>query len=108
MRLLQGRVVVREHLNADVEEFTHIIVPAVSTRDDRDAIMRNRTWHRGTVLAVGPPAQFHGNDVPLGFEVGDVVLFHWVHSEVGNTRPWTDGLPACWIPQNAIDAVIES
>jgi co-chaperonin GroES (HSP10) len=71
----------------------------------RDA--RDRETHRGVVLALGPPAQVNGHDVPHGFNVGDEVVFHWEHNEIGHTRPWTDGKDACWIPHHCVDAVIE-
>lgn len=108
VRLLRGMVVIREHLDADVEHFKHIIVPGVSTRNDRDAVARNRTWHRGEVLAMGPPAKTaKGVEVEPGFEVGSVVVFHFDHHEKAWTRPWVDGKNAVWCPQQMIDAVIQ-
>jgi co-chaperonin GroES (HSP10) len=102
-------VVVREDYKADTAHYTHLIVPDVSTQHDRDAVARARKWHRGTVLAKGAPAlTAKGVEVPHGFEVGDTVLFHWNHYEKGFTRPWSDGEPACWVPQVCVDAVVEA
>lgn len=107
MRLLRGRVVIREDLKADQKRFPSLIVPDV-TSYDRDSVAASRTYHRGRVLGMGPPALTkQGHEVPHGFTVGDEVLFHWVHNERGFTRPWEDGEPAAWIPQEAVDAVIE-
>lgn len=101
-------VVVRENYKADTAQYTHIIVPDVSTEHDKDAVARNRKWHRGVVLAKGAPAMTtKGVEVAHGFEVGDTVLFHWINYEKGFTRPWEDGELACWVPQVAIDAVVE-
>ncbi len=106
IRLLRGMVVIREHTKADTEQFRNIIIPAVSTQHDRHAVARARKWHRGTVLAMGPPALTKkGAEVPHDFKVGDVVYFHFVHHEEGFTRPWSDGELATWVPQSAIDAV---
>lgn len=108
IRLLRGIVVVREDYKSDTAHYTHIIVPDVSTEHDRKAVARARKWHRGKVLAMGAPAMTSkGAEVPHGFAVGDEVLFHWVNYEEGFTRPWEDGELACWIPQNAVDAVLE-
>lgn len=108
IRVLKGRVVVREDLRADYDTFKHIVVPDVTTANDRDAVARARTWHRGTVLAMGSPATRHGHDVPHGFKVGDRVLFHWIHNEKSWTFPWTDGDTAAVIPQECVDAVLEA
>lgn len=108
MRLLRGRVVVREDLKADTAQYKHIVVPDVSTQHDKDAIARARTWHRGKVLQVGPPAlTVDGVEVPQEFKEGDDVIFHFEHHEKSWTRPWSDGEPAIWVPQQAVDAVIE-
>ncbi len=102
-------VVVREHLKADTEKYTHIIIPEASTQNDRHAVAKARKWHRGEVLAMGPPALTKkGAEVPHGFAVGDVVFFHFVHHEEGFTRPWEDGELATWCPQACIDAVVET
>lgn len=106
-RLLRGRVVIREDMKADVDQYTHIVVPDVWTCDDKDAIARARSWHRGTVLAMGPPALTkRGVEVPFGFGVGDTVLFHFEHHERAATRPWVDGQDAVWCPQQCVDAVV--
>lgn len=108
MKVLRGRVIIREDYGADYEQYSHIIVPTPSTKDDKDAVARARTWHRGKVLALGAPALTKkGVEVPHGFEVGDTVLFHWEHYEKGFTRPWTDGELACWVSQQCVDAVVE-
>ncbi len=109
IRLLRGMVVIREHLKADVEKYSHIIIPDVWSTNDRHAVAKSRKWHRGTVLAKGAPALTKGGaEVAHGFDVGDTVLFHWVNHEEGFTRPWEDGELACWVPQVAVDAVVES
>lgn len=109
IRLLRGQVVIRENLTADTSHYTHIVIPNVSNaeRHDADAIQRARTWHRGIVLAMGAPMLTpRGVEVPHGFAVGDDVLFHWAHHEKAWTREWVDGLPACWVPQAFVDAVV--
>jgi co-chaperonin GroES (HSP10) len=111
IRLLRGQVVVREDLDADTSHFTHIVVPGVNDdeRHDPDARQRARKWHRGVVLAKGAPMLTpKGVEVPHGFEVGDVVIFHWIHREKSWTREWVDGKLAAWLPQAAIDAVVEA
>ena len=107
MRLLRGQVVVREDMTPH-DRAGRIIIPAVSNSDEKHAVSRRRDWHVGEGIAMGPPAQTkRGADVPHGFTVGDRVLFHWVHNEANFTLPWIDGQPACWVPQEAIDGVIE-
>lgn len=109
LKLLRGQVVVREEYDADYTQYKHIIVPQLQgDSDDRHAIARRRTWHRGEVLSVGAPARTKkGVEVPHGFEVGDTVFFHWEKNELNFTRPWTDGKLACWLMQKEIDAVLE-
>lgn len=108
IRLLRGQVVVREDLDADFEQYKHVIRPGIAYSDLPDELARKRTWHRGVVLAKGTPAKNKwGNEIAQGFEVGDIVLFHWEHHEKSFTRPWTDGKNACWLTQWCIDAVVE-
>jgi co-chaperonin GroES (HSP10) len=96
VRLLRGRVVVRE-------------IQTVSSRLwTPDPNERETKTHRGIVLAKGPPALTRkGHEVPHGFEIGDVVQFHYVHLKELSINEWIDGKPANWMPQNCIDAVIE-
>jgi co-chaperonin GroES (HSP10) len=106
IRVLRGRVIVREDLRADTEHYRHIIVPDVSTQHDPDAIAVARTWHRGTVLAMGAPALTKkGVEVPHGFAVGDQIYWHFVHNERSWTLTWIDGERAVALPQSCIDAV---
>lgn len=107
IRLLRGQVVIREHLYAGYDQYPSIIIPDVSTRHDKDAIARERTWHRGEVLAAGPPALHGPHEVPQEFKVGDLVIFHFEHLEKSWTRPWSDGKDATWVPQSCVDAVLE-
>lgn len=101
IRLFPGQVVVREDHAAQYKGA--IVIP--------DTVMANeraRKWHRGKVIAKGPPATWHGHAVPHGFDVGDEVLFHFAHHEKSRTRPWPhDGLDAVWLTQAEIDAVVE-
>ncbi len=109
IRLLRGMVVIREDYDDAKRQFPSIIVPDVSTRDDKDAIARDRTSHRGTVLAMGAPAITKtGAEVPHGFSVGDSVVFHFEHYEKGWTRPWADGERAVWVPQVCVDGVVNA
>lgn len=109
IRLLRGQVVVREDLKAGTEQYKHIVVPDVSSKHDRDAVARGRSWHKGVVLAMGAAAMTKkGVEVPPDFKIGDTVLFHWDHHERSWTRPWADGEPAAWMPQHCVDAVVES
>lgn len=96
IRPLRGQVVIREIKEASGMLWTPEPDP------------RSVKTHRGVVLAMGAPARTSkGVEVPHGFQVGDVVQYHWVHRERDYTRPWTDGEPACWIPQECVDGVIE-
>lgn len=78
--------------------------------------------HTGRVIAMGPPALACTVDkmgrcvssscahpeVPHGFEIGDEVIYHYVHHQAAHTRLWPeDGKPASWVPQTSVDAVIE-
>ena len=67
---------------------------------------REQKTHRGVVLAIGKPA-IHGKcEVPWGFDVGDVVQFHFEHNQEAATRTWPeDGKPATWLPQVCVVAV---
>lgn len=96
MRLLRGRVVVRElH-----EKHGPLWTPRPGGRDIKT--------HRGVVLGLGPPALTkRGHEVPHGFVVGDVVGFHFLHNESMATNLWTDGKEALWMAQNEIDWVLE-
>lgn len=106
MRLLRGRVLIREDLKADTSHFSRIIAPDVSTKHDEKAVARARTWHRGVVLQIGPPAMTRkGVEVPHGFAVGDVVIFHWAHAESMWTIDLGEGLVVA-VPQECVDAVI--
>lgn len=116
VRLFPGQIVIREDLDADYRQYSHIVVPQVGENLDR-----RRTWHRGKVLAMGPIPEFLENsemhhfeccDVmhgigDYGFHIGSDVIFHWEHSERNFTRPWIDGKMACWVPWRLVDAVIE-
>jgi co-chaperonin GroES (HSP10) len=107
--VLRGRVVIREDLNADHRHVQHIIVPSASTRDNPNAVAEARTWHRGRVLALGPPMLTkRGAEVAYGFSVGDEVFFHFEHYERNATQRWEDGEMAVWVPQSCVDGVVES
>jgi len=109
VRLLRGQVVIRERERASETIWT----PA-------EHASKVRT-HRGTVLALGPPALrssmrwdaterewiFRQIEVPHGFAAGDEVIYQFVHHQQNWTREWVDGKPATWVPQEAVDAVIE-
>ena len=101
VRLLRGQVVVRE---LRPRQIGYVVVPDCFY----DAEAQKATAHRGEVLAMGAPAlTLTGAEVEPGFSVGDIVYFHWIHNEKAWTREWTDGKPACWVPQEAVDAVEE-
>lgn len=107
-RCLQGRVIIREDYKA---EHAHklIIVPDISDANDKHAQARKREFHRGVVLAMGPPATTRkGHEVPPGFGVGDSVIFHWNHLEASWTFEWLDGERACCVPQQCVDAVVSA
>lgn len=98
---MRGQVVVREDPDYHGRKGS-LILP------DREV-----THHVGTVLAKGPPAQIYpmdkpAVDVPHDFDVGDRVLYVWIHNEKAHTRTWPDdGKPAAWLPQACILAVFE-
>lgn len=97
MRLLRGRVVIREITGRSTVLWT----PAPGLRDVRT--------HVGRVLAMGPAAlsasRADAREVEPGFVVGDVVQYHFTHLEELATNFW-DGKRAHWIPQENVDAVI--
>lgn len=99
IRLLRGRVAVREIVRGEY--------PGEIWMPSRDAY--EVKTHRGVVIAKGEPAIVHGkHEVPHGFEVGDVVQYHFTHLEKGWTVPWPeDGEPVTYVPQENVDAVIE-
>lgn len=106
IRLMRGQVVIRE----DFTPHTHagsILIPGISNIDNPNAVARRRTWHIGEVLGIGKPALDKWNhEVPYGFDVGDRVIFHFIHNEDAHTRDWSDGKRAVWIPQMAVDCVV--
>lgn len=107
-RLLRGQVVIREELDAQHAHYKHIVTLRAREGVDEDAEKVARKFHVGRVLAKGPPAMTaRGVEVPHGFEVGDRVFFHWHHLEKAWTREWIDGEPACWVPHQFVDAVID-
>jgi len=104
IRPLRGRVVIREHKDAQYTSFRSIIIP-----DTVLANARARTTHVGTVLAVGPPVLTkRGAEIPLGFAVGDVVQFHFEATEEGRKTIWSDGIEALVMAQREVDAVYDA
>ena len=104
VRLMRGQCVVREIVS---EQSASLWTPDVRTKD------RDVKTHRGVVLGLGPPAFLDAGAarspvVPWDCAVGDVVQYHYVHNHEAHTRPWADGEPATWIPQMAVDAVVEA
>jgi hypothetical protein len=101
IRLMRGQVVVRELVKR----------ASVIWSPDDDPKSRTVKTHRGIVLQKGPPAFLcdveGAPEVPHDFEVGDIVQFHVAHNLDAHTREWSDGQKALWLPQNAIDAVLE-
>jgi co-chaperonin GroES (HSP10) len=103
IRPMRGQVVVRE-----IKEKASIWTPDPNPRQVRT--------HRGVVLALGPRATTPktydgdswggGSDVPYGFDVGDVVQYHFHnHNQAAYTMAWEDGEPATWMPQESVDGV---
>ena len=95
MRVLRGRVVVRE----TEQKFSSVILtPNYNPREEKS--------HRGVVLAVGAGAYTKlGVEVPIDVRVGDIVNFHFEGTEKGRTAPWTDGKNALWLMHREVDAV---
>jgi hypothetical protein len=96
VRLMRGQVVVRE---LDAPASARLWTPTPGARQT--------TTHRGLVLGIGPhpaPGASHG------FEVGDVVQFHFgaVGTAKARTRAWTDGVEATWLTWEEVDAVWEA
>ena len=112
MRLMRGQVVIREERAA--ARLDGLWVP--------DANPDHTHTHVGTVLSLGPPALCCTVDkmgrcvsrtckhveVPHHFDVGDRVIYHFIHHQSAWTMPWTDGRPATYVPQTCVDAVIEA
>jgi hypothetical protein len=102
IRLMRGQVVIREHTPAPSST---LWTPELGPRHVRT--------HRGVVLGLGPPARLTESpsspEVPHGFEVGDLVQYHFgaVGTQEARTRAWTDGQPATWLTQAEIDGVWE-
>lgn len=102
IRLMRGQVVVREDTPAPSAA---LWTPELGPRQVKT--------HRGVVLGLGPPARLTEHpsspEVPHGFEVGDLVQFHFgaVGTQEARTRAWVDGKPATWLTQAEIDAVWE-
>ncbi len=93
---MRGQVVVRE------------VIAASSILWTPDPNEREVKTHRGVVLGMGAPALTkHGHEAPHGFKVGDHVQFHFVHLRENSRNEWVDGKDAFWLPQIAIDGVIE-
>ncbi len=97
MRILRGRVVVREEKKLST---------TIWTPDEKEDEQR---IHRGVVLGVGEGA-FTKKGVPVdpGVLVGESVYFHFEGTEKGRTALWTDGKPALYLAQREVDAVVES
>lgn len=94
IRLMRGQCVVREtqwHLGLIVEP----------PRRERDVKI-----HRGIVVGLGAPSKLgefqDAPEVPWGFNVGDEIVYVFVHHKDAHTRPWEDGKDAVWIPQACI------
>jgi hypothetical protein len=100
IRLMRGRVVVREETPA----------PSAVLWTPEQGPRQVKT-HRGVVLGLGPPARLtehpESPEVPHGFEVGDVVQYHFgaVGTQAARTRAWVDGEPATWLTQAEVDGV---
>lgn len=93
---MRGRIVIREH--KQTSSVIHLV--------DNDP--RATVTHRGTVLAAGPPVLLDsGAPVPLDFDVGDVVQFHFEATEKGRTTTWGEHEGVLVMAQREIDAVIE-
>jgi co-chaperonin GroES (HSP10) len=72
IRPMRGRVVVRP----DDEAPSKIIIDPRRSSAEQQQRDRNVKIHRGTVLAVGPPARDQwGHERPPGFDRGDRILF---------------------------------
>jgi co-chaperonin GroES (HSP10) len=102
IRLLRGRVAIREILPT---KSGRIVLPD----DYHDKHERDRTSHRGLVLAMGPPARTaSGAEVTPGFAPGDVVHFvfalHGTEASRVNTWP-ADGGRVVWVAQEEVTAV---
>ena len=101
LHCLRGRVVLRPERPG----FQSKILIDPYTREYRE--YEERT-HRGVVVAMGPPVlTSQGHETPHGFEVGDVVQFHYESTERGSRITWPDGSTCVVRAQREIDAVIE-
>ena len=102
IRPMRGQVVIRE---VQFSASNMLWTPAPSAREPRT--------HTGEVLALGPPSRLTEHptspEVPHGFEVGDMVQYHFgaVGTQAARTRLWSDGKPATWLTQAEIDGVWE-
>lgn len=89
IRPMRGQVVIRETLPSHP-----LYIPTPRARDVKT--------HTGRVLAMGPPAV---EGVDPGFNVGDLVQYHFTIHQEAHTVLWEDGAPATWIPMRDVDAV---
>jgi co-chaperonin GroES (HSP10) len=96
IRPLPGRVVIQE----DKARSSIILDPG---RFDERAV----TSHRGKVLAAEPFVFPNGAIVPLDFEIGDTVIFHFTATEKGRTVDWGEHAGVVVMHQQEVDAVLE-
>lgn len=107
VRPLRGRVVIRP---SEVKKIGLIHIPDMASDWDRKAQhsqgKKAKSSHTGEVIAMGPPALASGGqEIPPGFEVGDMVQFVFVHNEKEFTKEWVDGTQVVWVPQECVIAV---
>jgi co-chaperonin GroES (HSP10) len=108
LRPLRGRVAVKPLVETRTGLIWHPDQrPDTERSEDRQLGKLAQSSHRGRVLGAGPPALRHGHEVPLGFEVGDEVVFVFASRGTEESRRSFYGDEPCvWVAQEEVIAVV--
>lgn len=112
MTPLRGRVAIRPIVPMRTGLIYHPEQrPDTERAEDKSLGMLAQSSHRGTVLAMGPPARTQKHEVLVepGFSVGDEVVYVFGRSgtEESRTSKLPDGTTCVWVSQEEVIAVIE-
>jgi co-chaperonin GroES (HSP10) len=109
VRPLRGRVAVRPIVETRTGLIWHPDQrPDTERSEDKQLGKLAQSSHRGIVLAAGAPAIKYGFEVPLGFSVGDEVVYVFAAGGTEESRRSLWGEEACvWVAQEEVIAVVE-